>query len=105
MYKLIFYVPINDVETVKNAVFKAGGGRLGNYSHCSWQTNGVGQFKPLLGSNPTIEIENSIQKIEELRVEILCEASIIKDAVFALKLSHSYEEPAYEIISIQNNKF
>ena len=104
MYKLIFYVPENDAELVKESVFKTGAGTLGNYSHCSWETKGLGQFKPLTGSNPTIGSQNKLEKVEELRVEILCSNENIKAAVHALKDSHPYEEPAFEVISIENHK-
>ncbi len=52
MYLLLFYVPETHIELVKNAIFEAGAGKVGLYSHCSWQTQGVGQFMPLAGSNP-----------------------------------------------------
>ena len=48
----MFYVPTANAETVKNAVFEAGGGRIGNYDRCCWQTTGTGQFRPLAGSQP-----------------------------------------------------
>ena len=45
MYKLSFFVPPSHVDVVKNAVFAAGGGRIGNYDHCAWQTLGQGQLR------------------------------------------------------------
>lgn len=105
MYKLIFYVPTKDSEVVKESIFATGAGSIGNYSHCSWETEGVGQFMPLEGSSPKIGSQNKIEKVQELRVEILCEESNIQAAVDALNTSHPYEEPAYEVISIQNYKF
>ena len=102
MFKLIFYVPTNCVEIVKNAIFKTGAGQLGNYSHCSWQVLGDGQFKPLSGSKPTLGSEGNIERVKEFRVEILCLEDNIKLAVDALKSSHPYEEVAYEVISLLN---
>ena len=49
MYKLSFFVPPSHVEVVKDAVFAAGGGRIGNYDHCAWQVLGQGQFRPING--------------------------------------------------------
>ena len=102
MYKLIFYVPKNSCEKVKEAIFKTGAGSIGNYSHCSWETLGVGQFLPLEGANPTRGKIGQCEKVAELRVEILCEDENIKEAVKALKSVHPYEEPAYEVISVLN---
>ena len=98
MMKLTFYVPLESAETVKNALFKAGAGRIGNYEHCSFETRGIGQFRPLAGSNPTIGKIENLEKIEELRVEIVFDDTILKEVVAALKESHPYETPAYDII-------
>lgn len=61
MYKFIAYIPEPDLEQVKTALFDAGAGQLGNYSHCAWQVLGMGQFKPLTGANPAI---GEIDKVE-----------------------------------------
>lgn len=104
-FKLVFYVPKADVDRVKSAVFKVGAGRLGNYNSCSWQVLGIGQFQPLKGSNPRIGRVNEITEIEEYRVETLCAENIIPQVIKALKTSHPYEEPAYELIKLENSKF
>lgn len=101
MFKLIFYVPVEQAEEVKEAVFKTGAGKLGNYSHCSWQVLGQGQFKPLAGSKPFIGKANTLEVVDEFRVEILVEESLIKEALVALKQAHPYEEPAYEVIRLE----
>lgn len=100
MYKLIFYVPVNDAEKVKSAIFVTGAGTLGNYSHCSWETQGVGQFKPLVGSNPSIGQQYSLERVDELRVEILCTDKNLRSAIVALKDAHPYEEVAFEVYKI-----
>lgn len=105
LYKLIFYVPLDDAERVKSAVFATGAGAIGNYSDCSWQTEGLGQFRPLVGSNPTLGKHNVIEQVKELRIEILCTQQVMSSALAAMKEAHPYEEPAYEIISIQNHLF
>ena len=105
MFKLIFYVPEDSCEKVKSAVFKTGAGTLGQYSHCSWQTLGIGQFKPLEGANPAVGEVNTLEKVPELRVEVLCAKSQIKPAISALKEAHPYEEVAFEVVSILNHDF
>ena len=102
MYKLIFYVPEPETEQVKRAVFDAGAGRLGNYDSCSWQTKGIGQFRPLVGSQPSIGNLNALEVVEENRVEILCTRDVIHTAITALKHAHPYEEPAFEVIALVN---
>ncbi len=102
-YKLIFFVPENAVEEVKQAIFATGAGSLGNYAQCSWQTLGVGQFLPLDGANPTIGKVDEVEQVSEYRVEILCTSENIKDAVEALKKAHPYEEPAFEVYALYND--
>ena len=101
MFKLIFFVPKLNAESVKSSIFKTGAGKLGNYSHCSFEMSGTGQFKPLQGSNPTIGQVDKIEKVDELRIEILCSPDNIDQAIAALKSSHPYEEPAYEVYKLE----
>lgn len=103
MYQFIFYVPQSHVEKVKNAVFSAGAGNIGNYSHCCWQTLGSGQFKPLAKSSPYIGKENTLTHIDEYKVEMVCADSCIDGVVKALKASHPYETPAYHVIKLVNS--
>ncbi len=102
-YKLVFFVPEGSVEEVKKAIFATGAGSLGNYAQCSWQTLGMGQFLPLDGANPTIGNVDVVEQVSEWRVEILCTAENIKDAIEALKKSHPYEEPAFEVYALTND--
>ena len=97
MYKLCFYVPESHVELVKNAVFKSGAGKIGNYDSCAWQVKGEGQYRPLEGSNPFLGTQDRIERVPEYRVEMVCDDRLIKDAVTALRKSHPYEEPAYDV--------
>jgi hypothetical protein len=102
MYKLCFYVPLEHLESVKQAVFAAGAGRIGNYDHCCWQVEGEGQFRPLDGSQPAIGQHYQLEKVRECRVEMVCDESHIHAAVAALKQAHPYEEPAYDVIAVLN---
>jgi hypothetical protein len=97
MYKLAFFVPEVDLESVKQALFNIGAGKIGDYDSCCWQVKGLGQFRPLDGSNPHIGSEGSLERIEEWKVELVCEDSLIRAAVSALKRAHPYEEVAYEV--------
>ena len=97
MYKLVFYVPESHLEKVKEAVFSAGAGRLGNYEACAWQVLGLGQFRPLSGSNPHIGQHDALEHVKEWRVETICEDGVIHEVVATLKAAHPYEEVAYDV--------
>lgn len=97
MYKLAFFVPASHLEAVKQAVFNAGGGRIGDYDHCAWQTLGQGQFRPLDGSQPFLGRPGEVQRVEEWKVELVVADQRIREVVAALKASHPYETPAYDV--------
>ena len=101
MYKLCVYVPTPHLELVKRALFEAGAGRIGNYDSCCWQTLGTGQFRALQGSEPFIGQLGRAEQVEEYRIEIVCEQSVIKAVVDALRTSHPYEEPAFDLIKLE----
>ena len=102
MHKIIYFVPEDSLEITKNSLFEIGAGSQGNYSHCAWQTLGIGQFKPLQGSHPERGIQETINSVEEYRVEMLCEDALLYDAIKVLKASHPYEEPAIDIVKLEN---
>jgi hypothetical protein len=97
MYRINVYVPLDYAEAVKHAMFNAGAGRIGLYEHCCWQTLGQGQFKPLDGNQAFIGETGRLEKVKELKIEMVCEAQYIKTVIVALKAAHPYEEPAYDI--------
>lgn len=101
MYKIIFYVPESHVETVKNALFDKGAGKVGHYDRCAWQTEGTGQFRPLPESNPYLGEEGKAETVREIKVEMLCEDTLIKSALEALIQTHPYETPAYSAWKIE----
>ena len=100
MYKLYFYVPESDLGKVKEALFAAGAGQIGNYSRCSWETKGTGQFLPNDESDPTIGQRGKVEKLEEYKVEMVVSSNIAQKAIEILKAVHPYEEPAYGLIEI-----
>jgi hypothetical protein len=95
MIHISFYVPVNDAEKVKAAMFQAGAGKIGKYDCCSFEVKGIGQFRPLTGSNPTIGSHFELETVEELKVDMVCDDAIIREVIDALKKSHPYETPAY----------
>lgn len=102
MYKLCVYVPESHLEAVKQALFGAGAGRIGDYDSCCWQVAGQGQFRPLAGSSPFIGQTGQVETVAEFRVELVCADEHIADAVAALKKAHPYEEPAYQVWRLED---
>jgi len=101
MYKLNFYVPKKEKESVKQALFDIGVGKYKNYDQCSFETLGVGQFRPIDGANPHIGKINLLERVEEYKVEMICSDTLIKNAIMILKEKHPYEEVAYEIFKME----
>lgn len=101
MYKLAFFVPVEDAETVKEAVFATGAGRIGDYEACCFQTSGTGQFRPLEGADPHIGRVGDLKRVEELKVELVCADALIREAVAALRAAHPYEEPAFDVWKLE----
>lgn len=101
LYHLFVYVPITASEKIKTALFNAGAGRYNNYDQCSWESNGLGQFRPLEKSNPFLGSLDTVEKVEEIKIEMICECDKIKDVLKRLKEVHPYEEPAYGVIEFK----
>ena len=102
MVKLNFFDPEEHLDSVKQSLFAAGAGRIGNYDSCCWQTLGTGQFRPLQGSDPFLGQQGKVEQVAEYKVELVCEDSVIKAVIEALKRSHPYDEPAFDVIKLEN---
>lgn len=102
MYKLAFFVPPSHVEPVKDALFAAGAGRIGDYDCCAWQVLGQGQFRPLDGAKPFIGQAGEVERVQEWKVELVVADELIQAVVAALKQSHPYETPAYEVWRLES---
>lgn len=93
--KLEFYVPAEYCDRVKEAVFAAGAGSLGNYCRCAWECAGTGQFMPLPGSAPFIGETGRLERVAEIKVEVLVPMARLREVIAALKAAHPYETPAF----------
>ncbi len=100
MFQVTCYVPQTHLEQVKGAMFAAGGGRIGAYDYCAWQTPGEGQFRPLAESNPYLGRSDELTQVVEYKVELVCSDAVLDAVLEALRASHPYEEPAYSYWSI-----
>jgi len=97
MFKLTFFVPLDYAESVKDALFNIGVGKIGDYDCCCFQIKGEGQFRPLPGSNPYLGDKNRIEKVEEYRIEMVLEEILASKAITVLLQAHPYETPAYDL--------
>ncbi|WMX14538.1 Nif3-like dinuclear metal center hexameric protein [Aureispira sp. CCB-E] len=100
--KLSVFVPIEATEAVKNALFEAGAGSIGNYSECSFRTEGVGSFKGDEASNPTVGEVGAQHEEKENKLEVVFPAYLQGQIVRNLFRVHPYEEVAYDIYTLDN---
>jgi len=103
-YKLVVFVPIDSAAEVSNAVFAAGAGLIGNYSHCGFTAQGQGSLFPLEGSSPTIGRKGKLEKVPEIRFETIVPAEKLTDCIAAMKKAHPYEEPAFDVFKLYNSQ-
>ncbi|QEK12340.1 Nif3-like dinuclear metal center hexameric protein [Crassaminicella thermophila] len=101
-YKLVVYVPKSHVEDVRDAICSAEAGHIGNYSYCTFQTEGIGTFKPLEGTNPFIGSKGKIEKVSEYKLETIVAKEKLNNAIKKMLEAHPYEEVAYDIIPLYN---
>ncbi|PTX64889.1 dinuclear metal center YbgI/SA1388 family protein [Melghirimyces profundicolus] len=95
--KLVIFIPKDHHEEVLRAVARAGAGWIGNYSHCTFNLDGTGTFRPEEGTNPYIGKQGELEKVEEIRLETVITEDIQNTVVEAMFQAHPYEEPAYDI--------
>lgn len=100
--KLYTFIPTADHERVREAIFEAGAGYIGNYSEASFNTNGTGTFKGNEKSTPSIGKKGKLEQVEETKLEVIFPANIEGRVIAALKSAHPYEEVAYDIVSLDN---
>jgi hypothetical protein len=98
--KLIVFVPPDALDAVREAIFAAGAGRIGNYEHCSWYAEGTGTFLAGAGSDPAVGEPGTEQHVRELRLETVFPEERHEDVVAALRRAHPYEEPAFDVMPL-----
>ena len=101
--KLFTFAPVAKAEQVRNAIFRAGGGHIGNYSECSFNVDGTGTFLAGEGTDPYVGNIGKQHVESETKIEIVFPSWAEKGIVAALKSAHPYEEVAYDIVSVSNS--
>ena len=100
--KLVAFAPVDNAEKVRNALFAAGAGTIGNYENCSFSSNGIGTFRGNAKSNPVLGERFELVKANEIKIEVTYEKHIENNVLKALFKNHVYEEVAHEIYILQN---
>jgi hypothetical protein len=101
-YKLVVFVPLDSADKVREAIGNAGGGKIGNYSFCSFSSIGFGRFLPGEGANPNIGEVGKPEQVQEERIEVLCDATLVDSIISAMKEAHPYEEVAYDLYPLES---
>lgn len=100
--KIVTYCPTNKAEMVKQALFSAGAGKIGNYENCSFTTEGLGTYKANDNAKPYLGEVGKIHTEKEIKIEVIYPAYIEPAILTALMMAHPYEEVAYDIIPLDN---
>jgi hypothetical protein len=98
--KLVVFVPESALEPLRDALFEAGAGRIGDYERCSWYTAGTGTFLGGEDADPSIGERGREERVQELRLETVFPAERQSQVVAALRDAHPYEEPAFDVYEL-----
>lgn len=99
--KIVVFVPESHADAVREAMGKAGAGKIGNYSECSFSSKGTGRFKPEAGANPAIGEIGKLESVEEERIEAVCSREVLTNVIAAIRRVHPYEEVAFDIYPLE----
>lgn len=99
--KLVVFVPETHTNIVREAMGKAGAGKIGNYSYCTFSTKGIGRFIPEGGANPHIGQVGKLEEVIEERIETVVERTKLQDVIKAIKEVHPYEEVALDVYPLE----
>jgi hypothetical protein len=98
--KIVTFVPIENADIVRQALGSAGAGVIGEYSFCSYSVIGKGRFIPSENAHPHIGTVGTPEIVEEERIEVVCDRSVAKEVIKAMKHVHPYEEVAFDIYQL-----
>ena len=97
LVKIVVLAPKTHADRVRKAMGDAGAGRIGNYSYCSFSSDGTGRFLPLEGAHPAIGSIGQFEEVPEERIECVCKRQKAKEIIAAVRKVHLYEEVAFDI--------
>ena len=102
LFKLAVFVPSTHVDQVQAAVFSAGGGHIGNYDSCSFNSVGEGTFRPLENAQPFSGEIGMLSRATEQKIEFIVSSHKLREVIKQMLDAHPYEEVAYDVIQLQN---
>ncbi len=102
IYKIVVFVPQDHVGIVRDAMARSGAGRIGNYTECSFSSEGEGTFLPGDGSSPYIGNQGKRELTRESRLEMVAEKTLVGAVVDSMLKAHPYEEVAYDLYPLSN---
>ena len=102
LLKLVTYIPETHLDKVKDALFEAGAGVIGNYDMCGFTTSGKGSFRANENANPFIGEKGAIHFENEIRFETVLFSHLKEKVIKALLENHPYEEVAYDVYTLEN---
>lgn len=100
---IVITVPETHASIVREAMGRAGAGKVGDYSYCSYSVKGIGRFRPDKGAHPYLGKEGVLEEVVEERIETVCSLDVLEQVIEEIKKAHPYEEmvidihPVYEI--------
>lgn len=98
--KWVVFVPVEHAGALRDSLFAAGAGQIGDYSCCSWSVTGTGQFLPDEGATPAIGQVGAVEQVAEDRVEVIAPSTLRPRVLAALRHAHPYEEPAFDVFAL-----
>ena len=101
-YKIAVFVPEEALETVRNAMAEAGAGLIGQYTHCSFRTLGIGTFVPLPSAQPYVGSTGKLEEVPEYKLEMICTGSWLDCVIAEMIEKHPYDEVAYDVYELEN---
>jgi dinuclear metal center YbgI/SA1388 family protein len=99
--KVVVFVPDKDLAVVSDAMFEAGAGRIGQYSQCSFRLAGTGTFFGSDAANPSVGQKGRREEVSEWRLETVCPDAVLDRVLRAIRKTHSYEEPAFDVVPLR----
>lgn len=99
--KIVVFVPESHADRVRAVMGEAGAGVIGNYTHCTFSSKGMGRFRPGVGAQPHIGTVGTLEAVEEERIETVCPRERMHDVIAAIKRVHPYEEVALDVYPLE----
>lgn len=103
--KIVVMVPRDCADDLRALMCASGAGMIGNYTDCSVSTKVIGTFKPNIKANPTIGKKEKLEKVKEIKLEIICNVEKVKEVLKIIKKNHPYETPGIDIIPLMDESY